>query len=141
MTTDLCSTRAERAEGRPMRPCRTGTAQRSRVRRRQTPWIWLFLLPTVVLYGVYTIYPIIASYWYSLVEWNGFGAEKRFVGFSNYRSVFADPLFWNSFKITMIFMLLVVPARVMFSFLLAMVLNSPKLPLSSVLGPRSSSRW
>ena len=43
-------------------------AQRSRVRRRQARWVWLLLMPTVVLYGVYTIYPIIASYWYSLVE-------------------------------------------------------------------------
>ena len=120
------------ARGTPDEAVPDREAQRSRVRRRQTLWIWLFLLPTVVLYGVYTIYPIIASYWYSLVEWNGFGAEKKFVGFSNYRSVFDDPLFWNSFKITIIFMLLVAPARVILSFLLAIVLNSPKLPLSKL---------
>jgi multiple sugar transport system permease protein len=110
----------------------TRISQRSSVRRKQALWIWLFLFPTIVLYGVYTIYPIIASYWYSLVEWNGFGAEKRFVGLSNYRSVFADPLFWSSFKITIIFMLLVAPARVILSFLLAIVLNSPKLPFSKL---------
>ena len=100
---------------------------------KKTTWIWIFLLPTVVLYGLYTIYPIIASYWYSLVEWNGFDENQTFVGFSNYREVFTDPLFWNSFKITLLFMLLVVPARVLLSLLLAMVLNSPKLPLIGVL--------
>jgi len=89
---------------------------------QKTTWIWIFLLPTVVLYGVYTIYPIIASYWYSLVEWNGFDAGQQFVGLSNYREVFADPLFWNSFKVTLLFMLLV-----------AMILNSPKLPLIGIL--------
>ena len=67
-------------------------------------------------------------------SWSGTdsAADKRFVGFSNYRAVFADPLFWNSFKITIIFMLLVAPARVILSFLLAIVLNSPKLPLSKL---------
>ncbi len=114
----------------PALPPRTG--RRVTLQRRQTLWIWLFLLPTVVLYGVYTIYPIGASYWYSLVEWNGFGADQRFVGLSNYSAVFADPLFWSSFKITLIFMVLVAPARVILSFLLAIVLNSPKLPISRV---------
>lgn len=100
--------------------------------RRRSLWIWLFLMPTVVLYGLYTIYPIIASYWYSLVEWNGFEAEQRFVGIENYRAVFADPMFWSSVKITLIFMLLVAPARIMLSFLLAIVLNSPKLPFATL---------
>ncbi|MER7244409.1 sugar ABC transporter permease [Kribbella sp. NPDC000426] len=107
--------------------------QRPRHGWKKTTWIWVFLLPTVVLYGVYTIYPIIASYWYSLVEWNGFDSGQKFVGLSNYKEVFADPLFWNSFKVTLLFMLLVVPARVLLTLLLAIVLNSPKLPLIGVL--------
>jgi multiple sugar transport system permease protein len=101
--------------------------------RGQTLWIWLFLLPTVVLYGAYTLYPIVASYWYSLVEWNGFQAHTRFVGISNYRAVLADPGFWSSIKITLLFMLLVAPARVLLSLVLAVVLNSPKLPLRNLL--------
>lgn len=117
------------------RRSRSGTAavDQPRYGWRKTTWIWIFLLPTVVLYGVYTIYPIIASYWYSLVEWNGFDSGQTFVGLSNYREVFADPLFWNSFKVTLLFMVLVVPARVLLTLLMAMVLNSPKLPLIGVL--------
>ncbi|NYE72693.1 carbohydrate ABC transporter permease [Microlunatus parietis] len=109
---------------RAERPARRGQ------RGRLTLWVWLFLLPTAILYGLYTLYPIVASYWYSLVEWNGFESEQRFVGLANYQAVFADPMFWSSFKITLIFMLLVAPARVILSFLLAIVLNSPKLPLA-----------
>ncbi|MFD2082814.1 multiple sugar transport system permease protein [Actinopolymorpha cephalotaxi] len=100
---------------------------------KRSAWIWLFLLPTVVLYGVYTLYPIIASYWYSLVEWNGFDSHQRFVGLANYQQVLKDPFFANSFKITLLFMVLVVPARVLLSLLLAVVLNSPRLPLVGVL--------
>ena len=112
---------------------RVAALDRPRFGWKKTTWIWIFLLPTTVLYGIYTIYPIIASYWYSLVEWNGFDADQTFVGLSNYRTVFADPLFWNSFKVTLLFMLLVVPARVLLTLLLAIVLNSPKLPLIGVL--------
>ncbi|WP_432487054.1 carbohydrate ABC transporter permease [Kineococcus sp. SYSU DK018] len=100
--------------------------------RKQTLWIWLFLMPTIVLYGAYTLYPIIASYWYSLVEWNGFQAEQRFVGISNYRAVVADPAFWSSVKITLVFMVLVAPARILLSLLLAIALNSPKLPFRNL---------
>jgi multiple sugar transport system permease protein len=109
----------------------------SRVRnphlRRRDLWIWAFLMPTVVLYGLYTIYPIIASYWYSLVEWNGFESEQRFVGIGNYEAVLADPGFWNSVWVTLVFMLLVAPARVSLSLLLAIVLNSPKMPFAHLL--------
>ena len=128
----MATTTQEQPQGPPRGPAlaEPPPAGKARARRNQALWIWLFLLPTVLLYGVYTIYPIVASYWYSLVRWNGFGAEQEFVGLANYRQVFADPLFWNSFKITLLFMLLVAPARIILSFLLAIVLNSPKLPLS-----------
>jgi multiple sugar transport system permease protein len=99
---------------------------------RRNLWIWAFLVPTVVLYGLYTVYPIIASYWYSLVEWNGFESEQRFVGISNYEAVLADPGFWNSVWVTVVFMLLVAPARIVLSLLLAIVLNSPKLPFAAL---------
>ena len=123
-----------RREARARAGASTATNQRpARHGWKKTTWIWVFLLPTVVLYGIYTIYPIIASYWYSLVEWNGFDENQTFVGISNYREVFADPLFWNSFKVTLLFMVFVVPARVLLSLLMAMVLNSPKLPLIGVL--------
>lgn len=113
--------RSRRADQRP--------GQRARERRRNL-WIYAFLLPTFVLYGMYTLYPMVASYWYSLVEWNGFTADQRFVGLANYEKVFADPQFWNSVKVTLVFMLIVAPLRVFGAFALAILLNSPKLPFT-----------
>jgi multiple sugar transport system permease protein len=81
-----------------------------------------------VLYGLYTVWPIGASWWYSLVSWTGFEADKTFVGLQNYRDVVADPLFWNSFKITMLFMVVTVPLRVGLGLLIAVLLNHPRLP-------------
>lgn len=110
---------------------RPTTPQRRSRQRRRNLWIYAFLLPTFVLYGLYTIYPIVASYWYSLVEWNGFSSDQRFVGISNYEKVLADPMFWSSVRITLVFMLIVAPLRVFGAFFLAILLNSPKLPFAN----------
>lgn len=119
------TTSGPESAGPPRRP-----ARRSRLRRRNL-WIYAFLLPTFVLYGMYTLYPMVASYWYSLVEWNGFTADQRFVGIDNYRAVLADPMFWSAVRITLVFMLIVAPLRVFGAFFLAILLNSPKLPFSA----------
>jgi multiple sugar transport system permease protein len=91
-------------------------------------WPYLFLLPTAVLYGLYTLWPIGASWWYSFLSWSGFEGDKAFVGLQNYRDVLADPLFWNSFGITMLFMVVTVPLRVALGLAIALLLNHPRLP-------------
>ena len=77
--------------------------------------------PWIVGFCVFLAYPIAMSIYYSLCNFSVLQPPK-FVGLSNYTAVFADPLFWSSFKITLIFMVLVAPARVILSFLLAIVL-------------------
>lgn len=98
----------------------------------QSRWPYLFLLPTAAFYGVYTVWPIIASWWYSFLSWTGFGADKTFIGLHNYVDVLHDPLFWNSFKITMLFMVVTVPLRVGLGLLVALLLNHPRLPFRRV---------
>lgn len=93
-------------------------------------WVWLFLAPTVVLYGIFTVYPIVASYWYSLLNWDGFTTNKTYVGLQNYREVVHDPLFWGAFRHTVLFMAVTVPVQVFASLLLAILLNSPKMPFA-----------
>lgn len=63
--------------------------------KKRTPlgWIWLFLAPTIILYGIYTIYPIITTVRYSFMNWSGFSAHGSYVGFENYVELFQDDLF------------------------------------------------
>ena len=86
-------------------------------------WIYAFLLPTTLLMGGFTIYPVAASIWFSLLDWNGFERAGEFIGFANYGELMRDPLFWNAFKNTMLFMVLAVPLRVGIALLLAIALN------------------
>lgn len=101
---------------------------RTQRRRRTEFWVYVFLLPTIVLYGLFTVDPIIGSYWYSFLDWNGFDAVKTWVGLANYREALADPLFWNAFKVTVLFTVVAVPVKMLGAFALALVLNSPRMP-------------
>ncbi|MEV0616739.1 sugar ABC transporter permease [Nonomuraea sp. NPDC050404] len=96
---------------------------------RTTAYVWFFLAPTVLLYGAFTVYPILGSYAYSFTDWNGFDASPTFIGVANYQEVLADPMFWSSFRLTLTFMVVAVPIQVLITLLLAIVLNSPKMPL------------
>jgi len=95
-------------------------------------WVYVFLAPTLVLYTLFTIWPIFASYYYSLLDWNGFDQAGIYVGLANYGEVLHDPLFWNAFKNTFLFVFVTVPIRVSLALLAAIVLNNPRLPLSNL---------
>lgn len=110
------------------------SAPRRRVGQRlwKDRWIYLFLLPTLILYPLYTVWPILASWYYSLLDWNGFERSGSFIGVANYRELVRDPLFWNAFENTAIFMFLAVPLRAGLALVLAVVLNNPRLPFSGL---------
>ena len=50
----------------------------------------LFLLPALLFYAIFELWPIIQTIWYSLYDWNGID-ESTFVGLRNYKTVFTDP--------------------------------------------------
>jgi raffinose/stachyose/melibiose transport system permease protein len=54
------------------------------------------LAPAVIVYTLFAIIPIFVSFYYSLVEWNGF-TDMRFVGLANFAEAFRDSIFWHSF--------------------------------------------
>lgn len=55
----------------------------------------LFLLPALLFYAVFELWPIVQTIWYSLYDWNGID-ESTFVGLSNYKTVFTDPDLYGS---------------------------------------------
>ncbi len=60
--------------------------------------IALFLLPAVVLFLIFVIYPIFQSIYYSLFDWKGFGPAVDFVGLKNFVDILADQVFITALK-------------------------------------------
>jgi multiple sugar transport system permease protein len=102
-------------------------------RLRKDWWIYLFLLPTVLGYGAYTVYPLAASWWFALLDWPGFADQGTFVGLENFERLLADELFWNSFRNSLVFLVCAVPLRVGLALFLAILLNRKKTPFKGLL--------
>ena len=90
------------------------------------------MLPALVLLGMFSLYPIVASWYYSLLDWSGITSEKRFIGLANYREIIHDPYFWDAFKRSFWFMLATVPPEVGLSLLVAVILNDRALRFGPV---------
>ena len=75
--------------------------------RKVKPWIVAtFLLPGLLMYGYFFLSLLFQSFYYSLTEWNGFKAEKVFIGLDNFISLLHDKTFLQALGNTMLFLLL-----------------------------------
>lgn len=81
----------------------------------------------LVLFGAFTIWPMVSSWYYSLFEWDGFGPLSNFVGLDNYREVVASDQYWNAFKHSMYFAVVAIVIEVPLALVLAVLLNSSRL--------------
>lgn len=84
--------------------------------------IFFGLLPAFVIYVVFAIFPILQSFYYSLMEWDGF-TEMSFVGIDNFIKLFEDPLFWNSVKNNIFVVIASVLGQVPIALFIALLLN------------------
>lgn len=65
---------------------------------------YLFILPALLFFAAFLLYPLLHTIYLSLTEWAGFDLKKiTFVGFENYKLVPPDWIFWKSLRNTMYF--------------------------------------
>jgi len=89
---------------------------------------WLYLLPGLIIYLAFTFYPILETVRTSFYEWNGFSAQRTWVGLENYQVVFSDPQFTGAFLHNLVFILFYCVLPVLVGLLLASVLSRRALP-------------
>lgn len=86
-------------------------------------WVpYAFLLPNILIFGIFVILPAIFGVYYSLTEWNGI-ADPVFVGLENFRQILNDPGFWSMLTRTLIYVAVVVPFIVVAALGLAWLLT------------------
>ena len=84
---------------------------------------WLFILPAIVGTLVFIIIPVICSFGLSFVKWDLVN-PMEFVGFSNYKEIFTEPLFYKIFLNTIVFAVSTSVFGVIIPLVLAVILNS-----------------
>ena len=84
---------------------------------------YVFILPTLIFFSLFLIYPIISAFRLSLFEWNLL-APKEFVGLKNIIKMVGDPRVLNSFLRTIHFSAVSVVAINILAFIFAVMLGS-----------------
>lgn len=100
----------------------TDTVGRKRTRRGRDGVILLFVLPALLLYGLYILYPVIVSAWYSLLQWDGIGVG-RFIGLDNWTRLFQDGSVLGSLRNTLVLMLGAILVETPFGLGIALLLQ------------------
>jgi sn-glycerol 3-phosphate transport system permease protein len=83
-------------------------------------WLpWLLLLPQMAVILVFFFWPAAQALLQSLQQQDAFGTSVEFVGFDNFRQIFSDPSYVESFKTTALFSVLVAGIGITLSLALA----------------------
>ncbi|MFA6706656.1 MAG: sugar ABC transporter permease [Sphaerochaetaceae bacterium] len=84
---------------------------------------YVFILPTLVIFSIFLIYPMINAFWLSAHSWNLL-SPKEFVGFENFKTLFTNSRFLSSYKLTMQFSIISVIAINLLAFTFSVMLAS-----------------
>ena len=91
-----------------------------RIREEKTSY--LMLLPNLIMFVVFTIYPILWTIRYCMFDYKGYGTPK-FVGFANFARIARDTVFKTAIVNTFVYvggkLLLTLPIAFMLAFLLS----------------------
>lgn len=85
---------------------------------------YLFIAPAVIFFCLLLVYPIFSGFLLSFQDWNLLAKEASFVGLGNYTKAFRDPLFKKSLWNTVYYTLMTIPATVVLSLVVALMINS-----------------
>src|SRR3954469_14441869 len=99
-----------------------GRRRHTSERRRRTLTAFAFMAPSLIILGVFIVYPMVESLRISFRDYSVLGADK-FVGLDNYRQLLHDGDFSNALGNTLVYAAITTPVSVGLALLLAMLLN------------------
>ncbi len=84
---------------------------------------WLLALPAVLLLATFTHIPAISTVIDSLFSTPHGRQDARFLGFGQYRTMLADPIFWRAFDNNLLYALITVPVAIALALAMALWVN------------------
>lgn len=92
-------------------------------RTRRKLYGYLFILPAYLLFILLVAVPFFRALSMSLTQWAGYD-DPRFVGLSNFQTLFRDRVFWLSLRHTLMFTLVTTFLQTVFPLLVAVLINN-----------------
>lgn len=83
-----------------------------------------FSAPSIIVMTLFMVIPLIMAIWLGMqfMTYNNI-TDPQFVGLRNYTEVLQDPRFWQSFRFTALYAVIVVPATMIVGFTVALLLD------------------
>ena len=85
--------------------------------------IALFLLPALILFLLFVIYPIFRSIYFSMFDWNGLGPAVDFVGLQNFKDILTDKVFLKATSNIVLIIIFSVGAQLPLALALAVMVG------------------
>jgi multiple sugar transport system permease protein len=105
-----------------VRTSRRGRFKLTRAERRGLRTGLLFISPWLVGFLAFTLYPALASLYYSFTNFKIL-QDPKWIGLANYTALINDPLFWKSLGNTLYLTVIGVPLAVIVALGIALLLN------------------
>ncbi|MGW2282794.1 carbohydrate ABC transporter permease [Streptomyces sp. NPDC001770] len=105
-------------------PHASETPPAPRRRRSRTGGGGLFVLPFLVFFGLFLVWPVVQGLWMSLTDASLTLHDPEFVGLANYAEAFGDPDVWSSLGNTVFFTLISCVPLVLMALVMALLVHS-----------------
>ena len=94
-----------------------------RTRQKLVPY--LFLLPAVLLFATFMVYPLLKGFQMSFYHWAIMpNKPSTFIGLDNYLKAFQDPIVGVAFRNTLIYTIVSVPGQMILAMLVALMIHN-----------------
>lgn len=90
---------------------------------KRLDYLWL-ILPALLLYGIFFLYPSGLAARLSFYDWSGIGADMNFVGLANFVRMLTSPEFWSALVHTVWFFVAIAAFQSTIGLYLAILLNA-----------------
>lgn len=94
----------------------------TKLNAKENFWGYVFLSPIIIGFLVFTVFPVIMSFYYSLTNYDGI-LKPEFIGIQNYIALFTNKEFGEALLHTVYFTIGTVPVGVFLAILVAVLLN------------------
>lgn len=88
---------------------------------------WLYLLPALAIYLLFVLYPIVETLRTSFFRWDGFSANRVFIGVENYVTLVRDSQFLVALSHNLVFVFFYSILPIIIGLLLASIMGRQKL--------------
>ena len=100
---------------------------KNRRKREKNLFILVCLLPALILFFTFLIYPTIEVFRMSMFKWGGFSNNQQFVGLDNFKILWADENFFRTIQNTILLIVVVTLFTVVLAVLFAAILATEKI--------------